>query len=81
MSTQSDGSTVVPRPVEPLNISIPNAAIRLGVSRQTIYRLHRMGYLTIYKFGRRSLITAKDINACQRKMIDRKLPRDIRGAA
>ena len=81
MSALSDGSTAVSHPVEPLNFSIRDAAIRLGVSRQTIYRLHRMGLLTIYKFGRRSLITAEDISNCQRRMIERKLPRDIRGAA
>jgi excisionase family DNA binding protein len=81
MSALSDGSVVVSRPIEPLNYSIPDAATRLGVSRQTIYRLHRKGYLTIYKFGRRSLITVEDINSCQRKMIERKMPRDIRGEA
>ena len=32
--------------------------------------------LTIHKFGRRSLIIA-----CQRRMIERKLPHDIRGAS
>ena len=37
--------------------------------------------LTIHKFGRRSLITAANIDACQRRMIERKLPRDIRGAS
>ncbi len=81
MSTYSEGSMAVSRRIEPLNYSIDDAATRLGISRPTIYRLHRQGLLTIHKFGRRSLITAGDINACQRRMIERKLPRDIRGAS
>jgi excisionase family DNA binding protein len=81
MSTLPDGSVEVSPSVEPLNYSPDDAAKRLGVSRQTIYRLHYRGILTIHKFGRRSLITVKDIDKCQRQMLSRKLPRDIRGGA
>jgi len=81
MSTASKGSAKVSLSVEPLNFSLNDAAARLGVSKPTIYRLHRQGALTIYKFGNRSLITAADIDGCQRLMLDRKLPRNIRGAA
>lgn len=80
MSALHTGSTEVFPPVEPLNYSLEDAAKRLGVSRQTIYRLHQQGYLTIYKFGRRSLVTAKDIDSCQEHMLKRKLPDGIRTA-
>ena len=81
MSTLPEGSVEVSPPIEPLNYSPDDAANRLGVSRQTIYRLHHQGILTIYKFGRRSLITAEDIDKCQQRMLNRKLPRDIRTAS
>jgi excisionase family DNA binding protein len=81
MSTLPEGSVEVSPSVEPLNYSPDDAATRLGVSRQTIYRLRHQGILTIHKFGRRSLITAKDIEKCQRQMLNRKLPRDIKGAS
>ena len=81
MSTLPDGSVEVSPSVEPLNYSPDDAAKRLGVSRQTIYRLHYRGILTIHKFGRRSLVTVEDINRCQRQMLNRKLPREIRGAS
>ena len=42
--------------------------------------VHR-AVLTIQKFGRRSLSTAENIDACQRRMIERKLPRDIKVAS
>jgi len=64
--------------VDPLNYSINDAATLLGISRPTIYRLHRQGVLTIHKFGSKSLITSKDIDACQRRMTDGKLPRKVR---
>ena len=81
MSTLPDGSVEVSPSVEPLNYSPDDAAKRLGVYRQTIYRLHYRGILTIHKFGRRSLVTVEDINRCQRQMLNRKLPREIRGAS
>ena len=81
MSTLPEGSEEVSPSIEPLNYSPDDAAKRLGVSRQTIYRLRHKGILTIHKFGRRSLITAEDIDKCQRQMLNRKLPRDIRGAS
>jgi excisionase family DNA binding protein len=81
MSTHLEGSVEVLPSVEPLNYSLNDAAKRLGVSRQTVYRLHYKGILTIYKFGRRSLITVEDIDKCQRQMLNRKLPRDIRRAS
>ena len=56
MSTLPEGSVEVSPSVEPLNYSPDDAAKRLGVSRQTIYRLRHQGILTIHKFGRRSLI-------------------------
>ncbi|MBT3359966.1 MAG: helix-turn-helix domain-containing protein [Rhodospirillales bacterium] len=79
MSTLSVGSAAVLCPVEPLNYSINDTCILLGISRPTVYRLHRQGVLNIHKFGNRSLITAEDINACQRKMMAGMLPRNIRG--
>ena len=81
MSTYPEGSAAVSRQVEPLNYCLDDAAIRLGISKPTIYRLHRQGLLTIRKFGNRSLITAEDIDVCQRKMVEGKLPRNIRGNA
>lgn len=81
MSTLSEGSTAVSGPVEPLNYSINDTCTLLGISRPTVYRLHRQGVLSIHKFGNRSLITAEDINACQRKMIAGRLPRTIRGTS
>ena len=81
MSTLSEGLTAVSRPVEPLNYSIDDTCTLLGISRPMVYRLHRRGLLTIHKFGGRSLITAKNIEACQRKMIAGRLPRNIRGAS
>ena len=81
MSTLSEGSTAVSRPAEPLNYSINDTCTLLGISRPTVYRLHRQGVLSIHKFGNRSLITAKDIKACQRKMIAGRLPRNIRGTS
>ena len=79
MSTLPESSLKVSSSVEPLNYSPDDAAKRLGVSRQTIYRLYHKGILQIHKFGRRSLITADDIDKCQRQMLNRKLPRDIKG--
>lgn len=81
MRTSSTGSVEVLPSVEPLNYSPNDAAKRLGVSRQTIYRLHYQGILTIHKFGRRSLVTVGDIDKCQQQMLSRKLPSDIRGAS
>ena len=81
MSTLPEGSVEVLPSIEPLNYSPDDAAKRLGVSRQTIYRLHYQGILTIYKFGRRSLITVEDIDNCQQQMLNRKLPHDIRGTS
>jgi excisionase family DNA binding protein len=81
MSKLPDGSLKVLPSVEPLNYSPEDAAKRLGVSRQTIYRLHYRGILTIHKFGRRSLVTVEDIDKCQQQMLSRKLPSDIRGAS
>jgi excisionase family DNA binding protein len=78
MSTILKGSMAVSCQLEPLNYSINDTAILLGISRPTIYRLHRQGVLTIHKFGNKSLITSKDIAACQRKMTDGKLPRKVR---
>ncbi|MBT4608645.1 MAG: helix-turn-helix domain-containing protein [Gemmatimonadetes bacterium] len=79
MSTLSEGSMAVSRPVEPLNYSIDDTCTLLGISRPTVYRLHRQGVLKIHKFGNRSLVTAEDIHACQRRMISGRLPRNIRG--
>ncbi len=81
MSTLSEGLTAVLRPVEPLNYGINDTCTLLGISRPTVYRLHRLGVLNIHKFGARSLISAEDINACQRKMIAGRLPRNIQGAS
>ena len=81
MSTPPDGSVEVSPSIEPLNYSPNDAAKRLGVSRQTIYRLRHQGILTIHKFGRRSLITVEDLEKCQQRMLNRKLPRDIRRAS
>ena len=47
MSTLPEGSVEVSPSVEPLNYSPDDAATRLGVSRQTIYRLRHQGILTI----------------------------------
>ena len=79
MSTLPEGSEAVSRLVEPLNYSINDACILLGISRPTVYRLHRQGVLNIHKFGNRSLITAEDINACQNKMIAGRMSPNIRG--
>jgi excisionase family DNA binding protein len=81
MSTTSEGSTGVPRSVEPLNYSINETCALLGISRPTVYRLHRQGVLIIHKIGNRSLITAEDVDVCQRMMIAGRLPRIIRGSA
>jgi len=80
MSTLPAGPAEVLPSVEPLNYSIDATCRRLGVSRQTIYRLRDRGLLTIYKFGSRSLVTAADVNNCQQLMLKRKLPSGIRGA-
>ena len=68
----------LPKKVEPLNYSIADTCTLLCISRPTVYMLHRQGILTIHKFGGKSLITAEAISACQRQMIDGRMPRRIR---
>ncbi len=42
--------------------SIPDAAIELGLSRATIYRLHARGHLQFVRIFSRTMVDADDID-------------------
>lgn len=42
--------------------SIPNAAMELGLSRASVYRLHQAGRLPFVRIGGRTLVDIDDID-------------------
>lgn len=53
---------------EPLAYSVPDAAKAIGVSKNTVWNLLRVGELRSFKLGARTLIRAEEL----RGLIDRK---------
>lgn len=48
---------------QPEWLTIPEVALRLRVSRMTIYRLHERGELTTYRVGRQLRVRPADLDA------------------
>ena len=48
---------------EPLAYSVPEAAKAIGVSKNTVWTLLRVGELRSFKLGARTLIAAQDLRA------------------
>ena len=56
--------------IEPLFYTVPQAGIRLGVSRQTIYVLIKSGQLPSALLGRRRVLKKSDIDAYAETICD-----------
>ena len=50
-----------PSELTTFSYTVPNAAKALGISRGTIYRLLKSGKLKAFKIGRRTLLSAVDL--------------------
>lgn len=49
--------------VEPLAYSVPDAAVRLGVCKNTVWNLIKAGELRRVKLGARTLVRSDDLRA------------------
>jgi excisionase family DNA binding protein len=61
--TSAQFVTPPPPPVPKLAVSIPEAGVRLGLCRASIYKLIRTGRLRVVKIGARSLIPVSELVA------------------